>query len=141
MNRSESNNLRVDVYGGQRRFGQAGFCGIVKSADQHIIRYPFPHGGQRLKQIGSHKIIGADKNIWKRFHGIDHRLHFFQMAILDDESRVHRISGHCDRKIEGGIPLVERLAVVIIPDESDAGSPFCQHIIDKFRSFCNVIHI
>ena len=45
------------------------------------------------------------------------------------------------RKIEGGIPLVERLAVVIIPDESDAGSPFCQHIIDKFRSFCNVIHI
>ena len=110
----------VDVYRGQRWFGHAGFCGIVKSADKNIIGYPFPHGSQRLKQIGGHKIIGANKDIGKRFHGVDHGLHFLQMVVLDDESRVHTLTGHGHSKIESGISFVERLAVVIIPYESDA---------------------
>lgn len=58
-----SHNLRVDMNRSQRRGHDPGFGRIIKAAQKDILRDRLAQLVQRLHDIYSNKVIGADKHL------------------------------------------------------------------------------
>ena len=129
------------MHRGQRRLAEPGFGGIIKAAQTHILRHPLSHSGQRLHQVGRHKIVCADENLRQLQHIRNDFHEFLTVILFDDEAILNLLPSHQHGQIKGGIALKKGLAMIVISNEPDLRKSFPQHIIDKPGNFGKIIHI
>ena len=132
----------MDVHGAQGRAADAGLGGVVKAQDAHVLRHVFADGVEGADDIPRHKVVGTEEHV-RQLLQVGQGLHLFgiQLVAADAEALVHRHAGHQHGAAEGGVALVEGLAVGVIADEADARFAFGQHVVHKTEDLSAVVHV